>query len=151
MPPRRATVRRVSSMTPEALAALHASAFDGQARGWSADEFAQLLSSDTVFVVGDADAFAMGRVVADEAELLTLARAPKVKGQCYGIKVLFAFEWFAEQRGARRFFLEVAEDNAAAIRLYLGAGYGEIARRKAYYKRPDGCRADALILEKRSA
>lgn len=151
MRPRRATARPVSLMTPEALATLHASAFDGQARSWSADEFAQLLSSETVFVVGDTDAFAMGRVVADEAELLTLVRAPMVKGQGHGIKALLAFEKAAEQRGAERFFLEVADDNGPAIRLYLGAGYGEIARRKAYYKRPDGCRVDAIILEKRRA
>ncbi len=137
-------------MTPESLATLHASAFADHARGWSADEFAQLLCSDTVFVVGDANAFAMGRVVLDEAELLTLARAPAVRGQGFGNNILLAFEHAASRRGARRFFLEVAADNAPALRLYTGAQYTEIARRKGYYTRPDGQRVDAIILEKRS-
>lgn len=149
MPPRRAIARPAFSMTPDTLADIHARAFAGQSRGWSAEEFSRLLSSDTGFVVGGAAAFAVGRIVADEAEILTLARDPDVRGQGLGKKILEDFEQNAAQRGASRIFLEVAETNAPALRLYRDAGYAEIARRAAYYTRPDGARADALILEKR--
>ena len=47
---------------------------------------------------------------------------------------------------AKRLFLEVAEDNAAALALYKGMGFQEIGRRKKYYHRPDGPAVDALNL-----
>ena len=51
------------------MAALHARAFAGQGRAWSAAEFADLLASSLVFAVGDTRGFALGRVIADEAEV----------------------------------------------------------------------------------
>lgn len=138
-------------MTPEELAILHARAFAGQGRPWSAAEFAELLSSGPVFAVGEDTGFALGRVVAGEAELLTIATAPEVQGRGIGKKTLSAFENEAFARGAVRVFLDVAQDNDPAIRLYLGAGYVEVARRAAYYRRPDGSRTDAILMEKRSA
>ena len=52
----------------------------------------------------------------------------------------------ASRRGeARKVFLEVAEDNAAARALYAKLGFQEIGRRRAYYKRPGGA-VDALTL-----
>ena len=51
-------------------------------------------------------------------------------------------------RGARRIFLEVAEDNAAARALYAAFGYTEIARRRDYYRTQTGQRRDALVMEK---
>jgi ribosomal-protein-alanine N-acetyltransferase len=41
--------------------------------------------------------------------------------------------------------LEVAVDNAAALRLYRRAGFAEAGRRRGYYERPGG-RVDALVL-----
>ncbi|WP_135504198.1 GNAT family N-acetyltransferase [Roseovarius aestuariivivens] len=137
-------------MTPEAMADLHARAFAGRSRSWTADEFVQLLQSGPVFVVTGDQAFAMGRVVAGEAELLTIARAPEKRGQGVGSKVLSDFEVEACKRGAVRLFLEVGQDNTTAIRLYSGSGYAEVARRAAYYTRPDGAREDAIVMEKRS-
>jgi ribosomal-protein-alanine N-acetyltransferase len=52
----------------------------------------------------------------------------------------------AAARGATRLFLEVADDNAAALALYARAGFSEAGRRPGYYARPDGVRQDALIL-----
>ena len=58
-------------MTPEAMAALHARTMTTP-RPWSREEFAALLGSPGVFAVGEPTGFALGRVVLDEAELLTL-------------------------------------------------------------------------------
>jgi ribosomal-protein-alanine N-acetyltransferase len=52
----------------------------------------------------------------------------------------------AAAQGATRLFLEVADDNAAALALYARAGFSEAGRRPGYYARPDGGRQDALIL-----
>lgn len=133
----------------EALAALHASCFTTP-RPWSANEFKDLLSLKEVFLVsGDGPAFALGRVVVTEAELLTLAVSPEAQGRGFGRAALTAYEAQARALGAEDSFLEVAEDNATAISLYKSAGYRESGRRKAYYTTPEREYRDALVLTKR--
>ncbi len=134
-------------MTPEALARVHARAFAGQ-RGWSAPEFRALLSNDNAFLVTTDSAFALGRVIADEAELLTLATDPSKRRQGQARTCLHRFEDMAITRGAIRVFLEVSAEKTAAHALYLASGYALIARRNAYYSHDDGRRSDALIMEK---
>lgn len=135
-------------MTPETMARLHARAFAGQMRAWSAAEFQSLLDRPLTIATGDAQAFALGRAIADEAELLTLATDPAHRRRGLARACLGAFEAEARKRGARRAFLEVAADNAPALALYHAAGYAQIARRAGYYARPAGRAADALILQK---
>lgn len=137
-------------MTLDDMASLHTRAFAGQDRAWSRDEFGTLLSGNTVFSVGGTEAFAIGRAVAGEAELLTIATAPEARRKGLARAVLRAFEAEAERRNAVQFFLEVSEDNTAALALYRAEGYAEVARRAAYYRRPDGRPVDALIMEKRA-
>lgn len=131
-------------MTPEALATIHARAFAGQGRAWSAMEFADLLADPGAFVTGNSHAFALGRVVAGEAELLTIATDPACRRAGHARACLAAFEAVARARGAETVFLEVAEDNAAALGLYRGAGFAQMARRKGYYA---GGR-DAIVMRK---
>ncbi|MEZ5716069.1 MAG: GNAT family N-acetyltransferase [Paracoccaceae bacterium] len=132
-------------MTPDALAALHARAYD-RLRPWSAGEFTALLDSPHVFLCAVPHAFALGRAVADEAELLTIATDPAHRRQGLARAQLSAFDTEAASRGAARALLEVDAENAAAIALYLGAGYQVLATRPGYYALPDGSRADALIM-----
>ena len=134
-------------MTPEALAAVHSASFETP-RAWSAAEFAALLADPMVFAVGDETGFAFGRVVADEAELLTLAVAPQARRQGLARACLTGFDKAARARGAATAFLEVAAGSAPAIALYHGAGWRETGRRPAYYRHGDGRREDALILTK---
>jgi ribosomal-protein-alanine N-acetyltransferase len=131
-------------MTPEALAATHARAFAGQGRAWSAAEFAALLASPHRLVTGDARSDALGRVIAEEAELLPLATDPGHRRQGRARACLSAFATAARARGAVVAFLEVAEDNTAALALYGAAGFTEIARRAGYYP---GSRA-AVVMHK---
>ncbi|MEM0935817.1 MAG: GNAT family N-acetyltransferase [Pseudomonadota bacterium] len=138
-------------MRPEALAALHHVAFDGVGRAWSAAEFAALLTEGGVFssISEDgASGFALGRVVAKEAELLTLAVAPAARRQGIGRQVLARFEAEAQARGAAQVFLEVADANRAARQLYATAGYLEQGRRRNYYHPPEGAPQDALLLRR---
>ena len=134
-------------MTPEALAAVHGASFETP-RPWSAAEFASLLADPMVFAVGDAAGFAFGRVVADEAELLTLTVAPTARRRGLARACLAAFESTAKARGAATAFLEVAAGNTPAIALYQGAGWHQTGRRPGYFRHGDGGREDALILTK---
>ena len=135
-------------MTPKEMALLHAKAFSGVSRSWSEAEFERLVSSAHVFSCGDNRAFCLGRVVADEAEILTIATDPDQRRQGLARMVLSAFDRQAHGRGASHVFLEVAADNIAAVSLYLSEGYKQVARREGYYQREDGIAAGALILEK---
>lgn len=132
-------------MTPQALSALHARAF-APARGWSAGEFAALLAAPGALLLTRPHAFVLARAVADEAEILTLATDPDQRRRGHGRALLDALAEAAAMRGARRIFLEVAEDNTAALALYAAAGYSPVARRKGYYPRPGAMAADALTL-----
>jgi ribosomal-protein-alanine N-acetyltransferase len=132
---------------PDALAQTHARAFTDQ-RPWSAAEFADLLTSPHVFLVGDATSFALGRVIAGEAELLTLATDPDAQGRGLGRATLAAYHTAAQARDADTAFLEVAETNTTAIRLYETAGYARTAQRPDYYRMRDGQRVAAIIMNR---
>jgi len=127
----------------EALAALHAEAFDTP---WDAASLTALLASPGVFAVEQPDGFILIRVVADEAEILTLAVRPAARRSGLGGRLVEAAVVRAAALGAERMFLEVAEDNVAARALYARAGFREAGRRRSYYARSDGSREDALIL-----
>ncbi len=135
-------------MTPAALARLHADVFV-RPRPWSAAEFAALLALPSTVLATAPGGFALGRVAAGEAELLTLAVAAHARRQGLGRRLLAACEAAAAARGARRLVLEVAADNLAARALYAAAGYGEVGRRRGYYAALPGlAAADAILLAK---
>jgi ribosomal-protein-alanine N-acetyltransferase len=132
-------------VTPEALAAVHARAMDS-GPAWGLADFAGLLASPGAFALGDARGIAVGRVAADEAELLTIAVVPEYRRAGLGRTLLAAFEARAAAAGAATAYLEVAADNAAAIAMYAARGYGETGRRRGYYRHPDGRRTDAITM-----
>lgn len=126
-----------------ALAAIHAEAFETP---WDAASLSALLASPGVFVVAEPDGFILIRVVADEAEILTLAVRPAARRGGLGGRLVEAAVVRAAALGAERMFLEVAEGNVAARALYARAGFSEAGRRRGYYSRNDGSREDALVL-----
>lgn len=134
-------------MTPAALANAHAAAFSAT-RAWSEDEFAALLVHSGTFVAGDSNCFVLLRTVMDEAEVLTIATDPKRRRQGLARAILAEGEDLAKARGASTIFLEVAEDNEAAISLYTSSGYSQIGRRPGYYLPKDGQAIAALVLRK---
>lgn len=132
-----------------ALARIHAAGFY---RGWPAADFSQFLDDPAtpIYVACDAKrriaGFALIRIVADETELLSIAVDPKWRSKKVGQALLHAV--FADLRmsAARRMFLEVDEQNLAAVKLYRREGFKEISRRQGYYARPDGSAATALVM-----
>ncbi|MCU0904182.1 MAG: GNAT family N-acetyltransferase [Tabrizicola sp.] len=135
-------------MTPETLAALHGRCFRTPPP-WSAADFAGLLADPLAFLLVEGDAgLLLGRAVAGEAELLTLAVAPDSRRRGLGRKLVARFLYQSRLRGAERAFLEVAADNTAATGLYESAGFTRAGMRPGYYQTPDGTRIDALVLSR---
>jgi len=135
-------------VTPDALAGLHALCMSTP-RPWNAAEFRALIDGPGGFVIGDAIGFAVGRAIANEAELLTLAVHPSARRQGHARRWLAAFEAAARTRDAGTAFLEVAADNTPALMLYRSAGYQQVGCRPGYYHAvTGGPPTDALIMRK---
>ncbi|MFD0985634.1 ribosomal protein S18-alanine N-acetyltransferase [Methyloligella solikamskensis] len=128
----------------DALADVHAACF---ASPWDAELLEVFLAApDCVCFLcaedGAATGFLLTRMAADEAEILTLAVMPEARGMGIGRSLLEAAIAVLKSRGAKHLFLEVDEENAAALTLYRGLGAKPVGRRAAYYA--DG--GDAAIL-----
>jgi ribosomal-protein-alanine N-acetyltransferase len=135
---------RATAAHAAAMAAIHAEAFP-PADAWSADSIAKLLRMPGAIAFLDpAGGMIMARVVADEAEILTLAVAPDARRRGLGRRLLTRAAREARTFGATRLFLEVAEANYAARTLYSESGFSECGRRPHYYS--DG--SDALVLHR---
>lgn len=133
-------------MTPEALASLHARAFRTPPP-WTAAAFSGVLADPLAFLLVEGDAGCLlGRAVAGEAELLTLAVAPDARRRGLGRKLVARFLYQAQLRGAESAFLEVSAENAPAIALYESAGFTRTGLRRGYYQTPEGARIDALVM-----
>ena len=126
------------------MAALHAAAFVVP-RPWSAAEIAEMLASPLCFALSEPQGFVLGRVVAGEAELLTVAVAPAAQGRGIGGRLVAAFLAEAVQRGAERAFLEVAASNAAALAVYGRAGFAVSGRRRGYYGAVDAVMMSCML------
>lgn len=132
---------------------IHASGF---AHGWARGELEQMIFSathtaDVLFsrgLAGDVvSGFAISRVVAGEAELLTIVLDPEARGRGLSAELLGHHARSVRRAGGEALFLEVATDNAPALALYRRAGFEEIGRRKGYYSARNGePRRDALTM-----
>lgn len=134
----------------DSLAKLHAGAFF---RGWPAPEFAAFLNDPARtpgYIAIDTkhrlSGFAMLRLAADEAELLTIVVAPKWQGKGIGVALLRAVMDDLLMTPVTRMFLEVEDTNAAAISLYKGFGFAQVATREGYYSKAGGAAATALVM-----
>lgn len=135
------------------IARIHALSFDDP---WSGPVLRRILSmTGAAGMVARSDlrqdvaGFALLRLAADECELLTIAVAPERRGRGVGAQLLDAVMERAAGAGARRVFLEVAEDNHAARGLYGARGFRVVGRRPGYYRRPAGPPAAALTMARR--
>lgn len=132
-------------MTPADMAALHARCFTTP-RPWGAAEFAAIVSDPLCFTLIESDGFLIGRAVASEAEILTLAVGPDARRRGVGARLVQGFLTEAQNRGAAQVFLEVAATNQAAISLYLQAGFAKVGLRRGYYTQADGATDDAAVM-----
>jgi Fur family ferric uptake transcriptional regulator len=137
------------------LARLHASLFD---EGWDAASFKEVLAHPgaIAFAAGAGPSslkagwlgwgFIVGRVAADEAEVIAIGVARERQRRGIGLRLVEKLCQAAARRGARRLYLEVAESNLAARALYARLGFKENGRRRGYYVRTDAPAEDAINL-----
>lgn len=122
------------------LANLHKLCFPN--KPWSADDFADLKKSGCD-VMASEHGFVVWRVVADEAEIITIGVHPDARRGGIADAMLTLVESDVKKRGGKKIFLEVAENNVPARALYEHNGYVQIGVRPKYY---DG--TDAILMEK---
>jgi [ribosomal protein S18]-alanine N-acetyltransferase len=132
------------------LAQLHAESFH---RGWGEGEFESMLTERNTLIhrlragtgiIG----FAVSRMAADEAEILSIAVAASHRGRGLSRDLLLTHLGHLAGRGVRTIFLEVEENNQPARRLYERAGFSVVGRRERYYQQPGGEQLNALLMRR---
>ena len=145
-------LRPLRSDRADQCAKLHAASF---AHPWSAQEFETLLANTNVSGEAAVDptsnalrGFVLTRLAADEAEILTIAVDSSLRRRGVGRALLAANMARLPSLGAKKLFLEVERENAAAIALYAKFGFREVGQRSGYYRKADGGAATALVLRR---
>ena len=132
------------------LAHLHGASFH---RGWGEAEFETMLSERNTLVdrlrlgrkiIG----FAVSRMAADEAEILSIAVAADHRGRGLSRNLLLTHLGHLAGRGVRAVFLEVEENNQPARRLYQRAGFAVVGRRERYYREANGEQLNAVLMRR---
>lgn len=93
--------------------------------------------------------FLLARLILDEAEILSLGVDPMQQRQGIARALVTACIQRVADAGGTSIFLEVGTDNPNAQALYTDTGFVEVGRRKQYYRRADGTKVDALIMQKK--
>jgi len=70
----------------------------------------------------------------EQADILTLATDSQARRKGHARKLLRSVQEYLENKSIRTLFLDVAENNNAAISLYKACGFQPIGRRPAYYR-----------------
>ena len=135
------------------MAEIHGEAF---ARGWSDSEFEALLGAEGVLALGlrrhsvlwppRLVGFILLRETAGEAEVLSIALRSASRGRGLGRRLLDETMRHLYRERVEACFLEVDQDNEAAVRLYTSEGFEVVGERKGYYNRTDGRPATALVM-----
>jgi ribosomal-protein-alanine N-acetyltransferase len=132
------------------LAQLHSASFH---RGWGEAEFEAMLTERNTLVhrlrlgrriIG----FAVSRLAADEAEILSIAVAADQRGRGLSRNLLLTHLGHLAGRGVRTVFLEVEENNQPARALYQRAGFAVAGRRERYYREADGQQLNAVLMRR---
>ncbi len=130
------------------MAAVTGAASDGP---WSVDELAKILDLPSSFGLFARDndrplGFLLAQCAAGESEIINLAVTPAARRQGIGGALVTRAMARARVEGARKMFLEVADDNVAARVLYDRIGFVQVGIRPDYYLRGPVNYVDALIL-----
>lgn len=123
--------------------------------GWEEEDFERLLANRAVTCLAAASSgesrgfagFVLFSRAADQAEIITLCVAPRFRRKGVAAALMAHCIAMLEASGAQSLFLEVAEDNTAALGLYAMLGFVEVGRRPRYYDTgPGGGDKPALVL-----
>ncbi|HWK45386.1 MAG TPA: GNAT family N-acetyltransferase [Stellaceae bacterium] len=148
-------IRPLGPFDVDAAAVIHGESFGMEA--WNRKAIQEVLAMPTAIgrlavdpVAGDLRPLGMMliSIVAGEAELLTIAVRQAARRRGVGAALVDDFLALATARGATEAFLEVAEDNDPAFRLYSAHGFTAEGWRHDYYRRPGNRRVAARVLRR---
>lgn len=132
-------IRPVGPFDVALLAELHGAIFTAPwDRPWNAESLAQILAMPGACGwLLESDGLPVGFVLAsftlDEGEILLTGILPVAREQGHGARLMHAAILAAREAGIAKLFLEHAELNIAAARLYQRLGFVQIGRRLQYY------------------
>ena len=141
-------LRPASSADLRGLNALERASFSDP---WTAAQLAHTLAdASTISLVieeptGVLVGYAFGRIIVDEAEILTLAVLPRRRRHGLGRRLLDGVLASMAERSVRTVWLEVRVSNEGARAMYAQAGFIASGVRRSYYRRPV---EDALVLKR---
>ena len=144
-------VYRVQRARPEdaaALTRLHAQAMP---QGWTEADFAASCLDDCRIVLGAWSGSGLAGLIvlqtaSDEGEILALAVEAEERRQGVASHLLKAAIELCQERRIASLYLEVAESNAPALRLYEKTGFKTAGRRAGYYRLARPAPESALIM-----
>lgn len=137
-----AALEPVSAADAAFLAEIHALGFPPH-EAWSETVIALQITAPGGFgFVYGRSGMVLGRIITDEAEILTIMVVPRERGHGIGRALLNRAIEHATEAGARYMFLEVSVSNIAAQTLYRSCDFLPVSRRRRYYA--DG--TDALVM-----
>jgi len=141
-------MRRLRAQDAQAMADIHAQSFD---RPWPALDMAVHTQRDLCFGIernAELAAFIILSCAAGQSEILTIATAETARRKGLAGQLLHDMRAELESQKVTEIFLEVAEDNHAAMALYKKSGFQPIGRRPGYYRRAEG-RVAAITFSKK--
>lgn len=112
---------------------------------WSEKEFISMLSDESFFGFREEHGFILCRRALDEIDIVTFCVEPRCRKEGIGRKLLSEVIKFAEENKCK-IFLEVAEKNLVARKLYISFGFEKISDRKNYYKFKDSVQ-NAVVMK----
>jgi ribosomal-protein-alanine N-acetyltransferase len=145
-----AVVEPATSRDAARLAQLHGASFH---RGWGEGEFETMLTERNTLVhrlrIGRKTVgFAVSRMAADEAEILSIAIDAAYRGRGLSRDLLLTHLGHLAGHGVRTIFLEVEENNQPARALYERAGFSVVGHRERYYRQASGEQLNALLMRR---
>jgi ribosomal-protein-alanine N-acetyltransferase len=138
---------RLDEHTAPILACIHAESIDPP---WSEASFRSLLRLPTVVGLAHSDfsAFILLSVIEDEAEILTFATQQEFRRQGRGRSLLKECLNYLFKQKVENFFLEVNENNFAAIGLYEQLDFKKYGVRESYYINSNKQVSNALLMRR---
>ena len=131
-------IRRLEASDVPAVAAILQES--PEASSWSEESLLPLACAGRASWVAERDGvvagFLLGRMAADEFEILNMAVSRAYRQSGIGSKLLESAIESSRSAGISHVYLEVRASNKPAIALYARHGFSECGRRAQYYRNP---------------
>ena len=125
-------------------------ALDDEYSNWRESDLLEFFNKDNygfLVIASNLNGLLIYSEILDEAEIIMLWVAPQSRNKGLGSKLLNEFLQICRSQQINKVFLEVADNNQMARRLYEANGFSTIGRRRAYYTKPNGETIDAIMMQ----